>query len=151
MSSDIYLLKDTRKNNMKLYKILDSIVKEGEESYWEKYDENPADNYDDSDNSESKYDEIESMFLAKGGKGLGPEGVELVKNLVDEDGLDPRQANAAVLNFVPLFLEKLDFGDGDVSLPINTADQIIKEKNIQVNKNITAIMDAIDNAIRFVL
>lgn len=136
---------------MKLYKILDSIVKEGEESYWEKYDENPADNYDDSDNSESKYDEIESMFLAKGGKGLGPEGVELVKNLVDEDGLDPRQANAAVLNFVPLFLEKLDFGDGDVSLPINTANQIIKEKNIQVNKNITAIMDAIDNAIRFVL
>lgn len=151
MSSDIYLLKDTRKNTMKLYKILDSIVKEGEESYWEKYDENPADNYDDSDNSESKYDEIESMFLAKGGKGLGPEGVELVKNLVDEDGLDPRQANAAVLNFVPLFLEKLDFGDGDVSLPINTANQIIKEKNIQVNKNITAIMDAIDNAIRFVL
>jgi hypothetical protein len=148
---DIYLLGDTRKNTMKLYKILDSIVNEGEESYWEKYDENPADNYEPFDGAEARYDEIESMFLAKGGKGLGPEGTELVKNLVDEDGLDPRQANAAVINFVPLFLEKLDFDNGKASLPISAADEIIKEKNIQVNKTITAIMDAIDNAIRFVL
>ena len=135
---------------MRLYKILDSIVKEGEESYWEKYDENPADNYEPFEGNDTR-DEIESMFLAKGGKGLGPEGTELVKNLVDEDGLEPRQANAAVLNFVPLFLEKLQMEDGKVSLPISASDEIVKEKNIQPSKTITAIMDAVDNAIRFVL
>jgi hypothetical protein len=135
---------------MKLYKILNSIVKEGEESYWEKYDENPADNYNDFEGNDTR-DEIESMFIAQGGKGLGPKGTELVKSLVDEDGLDPRQANSAVLNFVPLFMEKLEFLDNKVSLPIDAAEQIIKEKSIQVNRNITAIMDAIDNAIRFVL
>lgn len=135
---------------MRLYKILDSIVKEGEESYWEKYDENPADNYEPFEGNDTR-DEIESMFLAKGGKGLGPEGTELVKSLVDEDGLEPRQANAAVLNFVPLFLEKLQMEDGKVSLPISASDEIVKEKNIQPSKTITAVMDAIDNAIRFVL
>jgi hypothetical protein len=138
------------RNTMRLYKILDSIIKEGEESYWEKYDENPADNYDDSEGNDTR-DEIESMFIAQAGKGLGPEGTELVKSLVDEDGLDPRQANAAVLNFVPLFIEKIQFEDGKVSLPLDASEQIIKEKNIQVNRNITAIIDAIDNAIRFVL
>ena len=136
---------------MRLYKILDSIIKEGEESYWEKYDENPADNYDDFDGSESKYDEIEAMFIAKGGKGLGPEGTDLVKNLVDEDGIEPRQANAAVLNFVPLFLEKLQFEGGKASLPLSAAEEIMKEKKIQPSKTITAIMDAVDDAIRFVL
>lgn len=136
---------------MRLYKILGSIIKEGEESYWEKYDEDPADNYDDFDGSESKYDEIEAMFLAKGGKGLGPEGTELVKNLVDEDGLEPRQANAAVLNFVPLFLEKLKFEDGKTSLSYYVVEQIMKEKNIQPSKTINAVMNAIDNAIRFFL
>jgi len=135
---------------MRLYKILDSIVKEGEESYWEKYDEDPADNYEPFEGNDTR-DEIESMFLGKDGKSLGAEGAELVKNLVDEDGLEPRQANAAVRNFVPLFIEKLDFYEGKVSLPMNADEQIIKEKNIQVNKTITAIMDAIDNAIRFVL
>jgi len=135
---------------MRLYKILDSIIKEGEESYWEKYDENPADNYEPFEGNDTR-DEIESMFIAKGGKGLGPEGTELVKNLVDEDGLEPRQANAAVLNFVPLFLEKLDFYEGKVSLPMSAADEIMKEKNIQPSKTINAVMDAIDNAIRFVL
>lgn len=136
---------------MRLYKILNSIIKEGEESYWEKYDEDPADNYDDFDGSESKYDEIEAKFLAKGGKGLGPEGTELVKNLVDEDGLEPRQANAAVLNFVPLFLEKLQFEDGKTSLSYYVVEQIMKEKNIQPSNTINAVMNAIDNAIRFVL
>lgn len=135
---------------MRLYKILDSIVKEGEESYWEKYDENPADNYEPFEGSDTR-DEIESMFIGKGGKGLGPEGSELVKSLVDEDGLEPRQANAAVLNFVPLFLEKLQFEEGKVSLPVNASDEIMKEKNIQPSRTITAVINAIDNAIRFVL
>lgn len=135
---------------MRLYKILDSIVKEGEESYWEKYDENPTDNYEPFEGIDTR-DEIESMFIAKGGKGLGPEGTELVKSLVDEEGIEPRQANAAVLNFVPLFLEKLDFFEGKVSLSVNASDEIMKEKKIQPSRTITAVMDAIDNAIRFVL
>ena len=151
MPRDIYLLGDTRKNTMKLYKILDSIVNEGEESYWEKYDENPADNYEPFDGAEARYDEIESMFLAKGGKGLGPEGTELVKNLVDEDGLDPRQANAAVINFVPLFLEKLQFESGKASLPLSASDEIIKENKITPSRTVLAIMESIDNAIRMVL
>lgn len=135
---------------MRLYKILDSIVKEGEENYWEKYNEDPADNmkpFEGSDNRE----EIESMFLSKDGKGFGTEGSELVKSLVDEDGLEPRQANAAVRNIVPLFIEKLDFMDGKLSLPVNASEEIMKEKNMQPSRTINAVMDAVDNAIRFVL
>jgi len=50
-----------------------------------------------------------------------------------------------------LFIEKLQFEDGKVSLPISAADEIMKEKKMQPSKTINAVMDAIENAISLVL